>query len=99
MREGDIRQTAAKEMEKSEIVLKNREQMSIIGALEVLSFDDEGARVKTVDGDLYVEGREIKIGALDTEKGIVILSGRINALYYATEQSKEKKGFLGRIMR
>lgn len=83
---------------KSEISLKGRREMSISGVTEVVGFDEESVRLKSVDGELFVEGREIKIGALDTDRGVVTLSGVINGIYYAAEPDKQKKGFFGRLM-
>ena len=84
---------------KSEISLKGRREMTICGVEEVVEFDEESVRLKSVDGELFVEGNDIKIGALDTDRGIVELSGRINGVYYTAEPDREKKGFFGRLMR
>ena len=84
---------------KSEIVLRGRREMSIGGVEEVINFDEEGVRLKSVDGELFVEGSDIKIGVLDTDRGVVTLSGKIDGLYYSRESDREKKGFLGRLMR
>ena len=51
------------------------------------------------EGEMYIEGRDIKIDTLDTEKGVVALSGRINGVYYANDTGKEKKGFFGGLFR
>ena len=81
-----------------EIKLVSREQMSISGVDEVLSFDEEGVRLKSSEGELFVEGKDIKIGALDTQGGTLSLRGRISAIYYAGELN-DKKGFFSRLMR
>ena len=85
--------------QKGEIVLRGRCEMSIGGVEEVINFDEESVRMKSIDGELFVEGREIKIGVLDTDRGVVTLTGNIDAIYYSTENPKEKKGFFGRLMR
>ncbi len=87
---------ASKDKARSEIVIRARQSMSVCGVEEVINFDDEGARFKTVDGELFVEGSGIKIGALDTERGIVSLSGKINGAYYANDIEKQKRGLFGR---
>lgn len=88
----------AREKIKSEICLSARQDMSIHGVEEVISFDEESVRLKTADGELYIDGNDIKIGVLDTDRGIVTLCGRINAVYFATDTEKQKKGFFGRLM-
>jgi len=80
-----------------EINILSREKMSITGVKEVMSFDDCGASLSTVDGELTVEGEGIKIGALDTSCGRVSLSGKINGLYYSSDSVEKKKGMLKRL--
>ena len=99
MNVSDIKQGQARDGARSELNLSGRSEMRIIGVLEVINFDEESVKLKSVDGDLYIEGADIKIGALDTERGIISLTGRINGIYYATDPEKQKKGFWGRVMR
>lgn len=82
-----------------EIKLLKRKEMSISGVLEVISFDEESVRLMSVEGEIYVEGEDIKIGVLDTDRGIVTLSGRVNGFYYVSEEKNEKKGFFSRLVR
>ena len=89
----------SKEKVRGEIALIGRGEMRISGVEEVVNFDDEGVRLKSVDGELYIEGKNIKIGTLDTERGMLSLTGRINGMYYANDPDKQKKGFFGRVMR
>ena len=78
-----------------EVTLRHRGEMTICGVEEVLSFDDGGVHLMTVDGELYVEGKDIKIGTLDTDSGRVELCGRINGFYYAKDPDKKKGFFAG----
>ena len=96
---GDMKYGQTKEKAKGELVLSGRSEMRISGVEEVLNFDEESVRLKSIDGDLYIEGADIKIGTLDTERGVVNLTGRINGIYYATDPEKQKKGFWGKVMR
>jgi sporulation protein YabP len=88
-----------KEKTRGEITLSCRSEMKISGVEAVESFDEESVRLMSVDGALVVEGSGIKIGTLDTERGVVSLTGRINAIYYANDPEKQKKGFWGKVMR
>jgi sporulation protein YabP len=85
------------EKQKHEIVLKNRRELTVQGVQEVDSFDENSAVLNTVVGELTVEGEELKIGTLDTEKGVVTVSGRINGVFYSADQPKEKRGIFKRI--
>ena len=98
MNTGD-RSVSAKEKTKNEIILRGRSELIIGGVEEVINFDEEGVRLKSVDGEMIVEGSNIKIGTLDTDRGIVSMSGRINGIYFANDPEKQKKGLFGKIMR
>lgn len=97
MNMGERVQPSAKE--KSELIMNSRSSLSIGGVNEVMSFDEECVRLKSVDGEMVVEGEDIKIDTLDTDRGVVRMNGRINAIYYASDPDKQKKGFFGKLMR
>ena len=80
-----------------EITVEGRERMAVSGVTEVISFDDSCAVLKTVDGELTVEGSGIRIGELDSSSGKVSLSGRIDALFYSAETPERRRGLFGRM--
>lgn len=75
------------------LYLKERRELEITGVKEVISFDERGAVILTEDGELCVEGADVKISNLDTDSGRVSVSGRIDAIIYSAEPSEKKKGF------
>ena len=80
-----------------DITVKSRNKMSITGVTEVVSFDEAAVELRTVCGDLCVEGDGLHIGVLDTEQGIVTLDGKsIDGIYYPRAESGERHGLLGR---
>ena len=81
------------------VSLDMRKKMSVTGVKEVVSFDEESVILKSNCGEITIEGTELKIGTLDTEKGIVILEGRIDAVYYSDMQTEEKHGFFSKMFR
>ena len=82
-----------------EFCVKKRKEMYVNGVKDIGSFDENGVVLETVDGTLVVEGEGMKIGELDTEKGVVSVSGRVNALYYTSDEKQEKKGIFSRIFK
>ena len=82
-----------------EIKIIKRKEMSISGVEEVISFDEESVRLMSSEGEIYIEGEDIKIGVLDTDRGLVTLSGKINGFYYVSEDKGTKKGFFSRFTR
>jgi sporulation protein YabP len=75
--------------------LEKRERMDIGGVREVVSFDDVSVILKTDCGEMIIEGEKLKIGVLDTDKGVVELGGRIDAVYYS-QTGEVKRGKLFR---
>ena len=84
---------------KGEIVMHSRSDLNVEGVGEVLSFDEQSVCLNSVDGKMMIEGEGIKIDTLDTDRGVVRLSGRINAIYYESDPDKSKRGFWGRLTR
>lgn len=82
------------------IVLENREKLSITGVLDVLSFDDQIIIVETDLGLLTIKGENLKINKLSIDTEEVIVEGEIYNLGYS-EKDLEKKGngFLTKIFK
>lgn len=87
------------EKQSHEFSVKQRREMSVSGVKDIDSFDESGAVLQTVEGELTVEGSDLKIGTLDTDKGILTISGKINAVYYSGDSSEQKRGWLSRIFK
>ena len=77
-------------------ILKGRKHADITGVKEVVSFDSSGVVLITLCGELTLEGNEIKVGVLDTDRGIVAVDGEICAVYYTNESKKGHKGLFSR---
>ncbi len=82
------------------LVLENREKLTITGVLDVLSFDDEIVVVETDLGLLNVKGDNLRINKLSIDTSEVIVEGTINNLSYL-EKTSDKKGssLLGKIFK
>ena len=83
------------------LILENREKLSISGVLDVLSFDDQIVILETELGLLTIKGENIRINKLSLDTAEVIVDGEIYSMSYS-EKSIEKKnggGILGKIFR
>ena len=82
--------------EKNDILIRSRGHIDITGVRDVMSFDDRAVVMMTSGGEMTVEGSELKIGVLDTDKGIVSIDGKISAVIYYDAAPTEKKRLFGR---
>ena len=83
------------------LLLENREKLTISGVLDVLSFDDQIVILETELGLLTVKGENLRINKLSLDTADVIVDGEIYNLGYS-EKDLEKKsggGILGKIFK
>lgn len=82
------------------IILENREKLSISGVLDVLSFDDQIVILETELGLLTVKGDNLRINKLSLDTAEVIVDGEIYNLGYSEKDTSQKSGGLfGKIFR
>ena len=80
-----------------ELLMKERKKISLTGVTEVLSFDDTAVVLKTVCGELTVEGGGLRISSLDTAHGTLEINGNIQAFSYFDKNKEGRKGIIGRM--
>lgn len=73
------------------IVLENREKLSISGVLDVLNFDDQIIIVETELGLLTIKGEDLRINKLSIDTSETIVNGNIMQIAYS-ENTVDKKG-------
>ncbi len=81
------------------LVLENREKLSISGVIDVLSFDDQVVIVETELGLLTVKGENIRINKLSIDTSEVVVEGEINNLAYSEKEVEKKGSLLGKIFK
>ena len=82
------------------IILENREKLSISGVLDVLSFDDQVVILETELGLLTIKGDNLKINKLSIDTEEVIIEGDIYNLSYSEKDIDKKSGnFLGKLFK
>ena len=87
-------------MEENNIVIENREKMTISGVTEVYSFDDQVIIVETNLGLLTIKGENLKINKLNIDTSDFSLNGKILGVYYSEGTFEGKQnGFLGKIFK
>ena len=64
------------------LTLGERKSLTLTGATEVVSFDENAVVLKTSLGTLTVHGRQLQLKNLSPEGGQVAVDGVISALIY-----------------
>ena len=82
------------------VILGNREKLSISGVLDVLSFDDQIVILETELGLLTIKGDNLRINKLSLDTAEVIIDGEVYNIGYSEKDTNQKSGgFLGKIFR
>lgn len=83
------------------IIMQDRQTLSITGVLDVLAFDEENVDVETEMGMLTIKGTELHVNKLNLEKKELEIEGEIESLIYHDGETFTKKGnsFLGKLFK
>ena len=82
------------------LVLENREKLSVSGVNDVLSFDDQIVILETQLGLLTIKGENLRINKLSIDSEEVVIEGEINNLAYSEKDIERKSNtFLGKIFK
>ena len=68
---------------------RDRQDVTVRGVSEVLSFDETLVRLVTVCGILNLEGEGLRVRTLDLGSGIVAVTGRLNGVLYENDPVEE----------
>ena len=94
------RKNTINQLNTQNIVLENREKLSISGVNDVLSFDDLIVILETQLGLLTIKGENLRINKLSIDNEEVIIEGNINCIMYSDKASETKTtSFLGKIFK
>ena len=81
------------------LVLENREKMSVSGVEHVTSFDPSIIILVTVQGNMTIKGSELDIKKLNLDDGNLSIQGYVDSIVYTDKQdmSSKGKGLLGKM--
>ena len=82
-----------------DLTMRDRKRISVTGVTEVVSFDELSVVLKTVCGELTVDGEGLHISAIDTTHGTLEIEGSVKALSYFDKKRDSGKSVLGRIFK
>lgn len=83
------------------IVLENREKLTLTGIRDIFSFDDQIIIIETELGLLTIKGNDLKINKLNIDTSDFSVEGSIDSLSYSNQEigSKKGKGLLNKIFK
>ena len=83
------------------IVLENREKMSVSGVSDVDTFDENKIVLFIPDDTIIIEGEDLHIQKLDVSSGELTIEGEIYSFCYtgSASSSKGSKGFFKKMLR
>jgi sporulation protein YabP len=82
------------------LILENREKLSISGVIDVESFNDECVIVETELGTLIVKGIDLHINKLNIDSSELGIEGEIVSCEYSDRESGSRGGgFFARMFR
>lgn len=82
------------------LILENREKLTITGVKDVLSFDDQIVILDTELGLLTAKGDNLKVNKLSIDTGDVILEGTIQSINYSKDGfDKKQSSFIGKLFK
>jgi sporulation protein YabP len=81
------------------LILENREKLSISGIIDVESFNDESVVIDTELGVLIVSGDDLHISKLNIDSSELSIEGTIISCEYSDRDSRGKAGFFAKMFK
>lgn len=72
------------------IMLEDRERMTVTGVEQVDSFNDNTIILVTIKGGMVIKGANLNISKLNIEDGSVKIEGNINSINYTAKEATPK---------
>lgn len=82
------------------VVLKDRKVLELTGVKQIDSFDASEFLLETAQGWMLVQGKDLTLGKLDTERGDVVIRGIIESMsYVANKKGNGKDSMISKIFK
>lgn len=81
------------------IILENREKLSISGVLDVTSFNTESINLDTELGNLVIRGDDLRINRLNLENSEMVIEGYIVSCVYSDDSDGRGIGFFSKLFK
>lgn len=82
------------------ILLKDRKVLELTGVKQIDSFDAFEFLLETAQGWMVVQGKELTLDKLDTERGDVVIRGLIESIsYVASKKGNHKESVMSKLFK
>ncbi len=88
-----------KQLTNQNIIMENREKVTVSGVIDIHSFDDELVLAQTDLGILTIKGDDLKMNRLNLENNELIVEGQITAVAYSDINQAKKSGFMNKLFK
>lgn len=88
-----------KNMGPHNLIMENREKLTLTGVIDIHSFDDELVLVETTMGIITIKGNDLKMNKLNLDNNELIVEGKIVALIYSEGELSKKGNMFGKIFK
>jgi len=88
-----------KDIQKCNILMEDRNRISVSGVEDVDTFDESGFIAITTAGALVVKGADLHISKLNVDTGELVVDGEFDSCVFNNSYSGKAGGFLARIFK
>lgn len=81
------------------IILENRERLSVSGVEDVESFDEDSIILYSQLGVVMVKGANMRINKFNVDSGELVIEGDIDKIEYSDAGPKQKGGLFSKMFR
>ncbi len=81
------------------IIVENREKLSVSGVIDILTFDEDEITLDTHLGMLSIKGSALKVEKLSLDTGEIVAKGVFDSFSYQQDAAPKREGFFKSIFR
>ncbi|MCD8106561.1 MAG: sporulation protein YabP [Oscillospiraceae bacterium] len=82
--------TAETPIRKHNLILEDRNKLSLSGVTDVESFDDTEVSLYTTQGELVIRGKKLHVDEVSLETGDLEMSGEVKSMIYGDKDRTKK---------
>lgn len=81
------------------LLMKDRKTLEVTGVKQIDSFDANEFLMETAQGWMLVQGKDLTLGKLDTDRGDVLIKGLIEVISYISNKKGNKDSMMSKLFK